>query len=174
MIVREELPRRKPHVRLAKASRKMERRLSMADKRANTIRAVYGKTEDRYLELVRRFPLRPLRSDADLDAAIAVLDGLIDRPALSAPEQDYLDVLSDLVEAYETETIAMRPVGDADLLRFLIDQNGITQATAATNSGIAESTVSEVLAGKRKLNRTQIAKLARYFHVEPGVFLSES
>ena len=41
-------------------------------------------------------------------------------------------------------------------------------------AGIAESTISAVLGGKRKLNRTQIAKLARYFHVEPGAFLSEA
>ena len=145
----------------------------MARKRATTIRAVYGKTLDRYLDLVRQFPLRPLRTDADLDAAIAVIDTLLDRPALTAPEQDYLDVLSDLVEASETERVPMQPVGDADLLRFLIEQRGVTQATAATGAGIAESTISEVLAGKRKLNRTQIAKLARYFHVEPGAFLSE-
>jgi HTH-type transcriptional regulator / antitoxin HigA len=31
-----------------------------------------------YLELIQRFPLRPLRNDADLDAAIAVIDELID------------------------------------------------------------------------------------------------
>jgi hypothetical protein len=31
-----------------------------------------------------------------------------------------------------------------------------------------------LLAGKRKLNRTQIAKLSMYFHVEPGVFLLAS
>ena len=37
-------------------------------------------------------------------------------------------------------------------------------------TGIAESTISEVLSGKRKLNRTQIGKLARYFHVSPAVF----
>ena len=146
----------------------------MIGKRANTIRAVYGKTEDRYLDLVRRFPLRPLRSDADLDAAVAVMDGLLDRPRLTAAEQDYLDVLSDLVEAYEAETIPMRPVGDAELLRFLIEQKGITQAAVAAGTRIAESTVSEVLAGKRKLNRSQIAKLARYFHVEPGAFLFAS
>jgi HTH-type transcriptional regulator/antitoxin HigA len=77
-------------------------------------------------------------------------------------------VLSDLVEAYEAERIPMRPVGDAELLRFLIEQKGITQAALAAGTRIAESTVSEVLAGKRKLNRSQIAKLARYFHVEPG------
>jgi len=133
-------------------------------------RAVYGKREDRYLELVRRFPLRPLRSDADLDAAVAVVDSLIDQDELSAPEQDYLDVLSDLIEAYEDETVPIKPVGDAEMLRTLIEAKGVTQAQAAKEAGIAESTVSEVLTGKRKLNRTQIGKLARYFHVGPGAF----
>jgi HTH-type transcriptional regulator/antitoxin HigA len=143
----------------------------MARKQPTTIRAVYGKTEDRYLDLVRQFPLRPLRTDTDLDAAIAVIDALIDQPALTAPEQDYLDVLSDLVEDYESETVRMQPVGDSDLLRFLIEQKNVTQAETATGAGIAESTISEVLAGKRKLNRGQIAKLAKYFHVEPGAFM---
>jgi HTH-type transcriptional regulator / antitoxin HigA len=133
-------------------------------------RAVYGRREDRYLDLVRRFPLRPLRSDADLDAAVAVVDELLDRDDLSDPEQDYLDVLSDLIEAYEAEAVPIRPVGDADLLRFLIAGRGTTQAAVAKGAGIAESTISEVLAGKRRLNRAQIGKLARYFHVEPGAF----
>jgi HTH-type transcriptional regulator/antitoxin HigA len=144
----------------------------MAGKEENTLRAVYGKRKDRYLELVRQFPLRPLRNDSDLDAAVEAIDRLVDQSTLTTPEQDYLDVLSDLVEAYETETIRMRPVGDADLLRFLIEQKKVTQATVAAGSGIAESTISEVLAGKRKLNRPQIAKLSRYFRIEPGAFLS--
>jgi HTH-type transcriptional regulator/antitoxin HigA len=131
---------------------------------------VYGGQEDRYLELVRRFPLRPLRSDADLDAAVAVVDELLDRDHLSDAEQDYLDVLSDLIEAYEAEAVPIRPVGDADMLRFLIENRGTTQAKVAKEAGIAESTISEVLAGKRTLNRSQIGKLARYFHVEPGAF----
>ena len=59
----------------------------------------------------------------------------------------------------------------ADLLRFLIEQKGVTQTEAAIGARIAESTISEVLSGKRKLNRTQIGKLARYFNVEPGSFL---
>jgi HTH-type transcriptional regulator/antitoxin HigA len=132
---------------------------------------LYGKREDRYLELVRRFPLRPLRTDADLDAAVSIIDSLIDQDDLSAPEQDYLDVLSDLVEAYDAEAVPMTPVGDADMLRFLIEQKGVTQYETAAGAGIAESTISEVLSGKRKLNRTQIGKLARYFHIEPGAFL---
>jgi HTH-type transcriptional regulator/antitoxin HigA len=135
-----------------------------------TSRAVYGEAEDRYLELIRLFPLRPLRTGTDLDAAVAVIDSLIDQDELAPPEQDYLDVLSDLVEAYEAETIPIAPVGDADVLRFLIEQKGVTQAEVARSTKIAESTISEVLAGKRTLNRTQIGKFARFFHVEPGVF----
>jgi HTH-type transcriptional regulator/antitoxin HigA len=143
----------------------------MTKKRDTTsTRALYGKREDRYLELIRAFPLRPLRTDADLDAAVEMIDSLIDQDKLSAPEQDYLDVLGDLVEAYEEETVPIKPVNDAEVLRFLIEAKGVTQAQAAKEAGIAESTVSEVLAGKRKLNRTQIGKLARYFHVAPGAF----
>lgn len=138
------------------------------------MRAVYGKTEDRYLDLVRQFPLRPLRSGADLDAAVAVIDRLIDQPKLSAPEQDYLDVLSDLVEAYEAQAVPIQPASDAELLRFLIEQKQVTQANVASAAGIAESTISAILSGKRKVNRAQITKLARYFHVEPAVFLQKA
>lgn len=137
---------------------------------AGSIAAVYGAGQDRYLELVRRFPLRRLQSEADLDEAIRVIDGLLDQEALTPAEDDYLDVLSDLVEAYEDVHHPMDPVSDADMLRFLIENKAMTQAQVAKGAGIAESTISEVLAGKRKLTRGQIGKLARYFKVEPGVF----
>ena len=47
---------------------------------------------DRYLELVHRFPLRPIRSDKELDQAIRVLDSLLDRTRLEPEEKDYLEV----------------------------------------------------------------------------------
>jgi HTH-type transcriptional regulator/antitoxin HigA len=141
-------------------------------KREATTRSKRIGVEDRYLDLVRRFPLRPLRNGADLDAAVEMIDSLLDQSRLSQAEQDYLDVLSDLVESYENEHVSIRPAGDADLLRFLMEQKGVTQAAVAAESGIAESTISEVLTGKRELNRTQIVKLSRYFHIEPGAFLT--
>lgn len=137
---------------------------------AGSIAAVYGAGQDRYLELIRRFPLRRLQSEADLDAAIVVINELIDQDALAPPEDDYLDILSDLVEEYEDEHHPIDPVDDADMLRFLIENRRITQSQLARDVRIAESTISEVLAGKRKLNRTQIGKLAAFFKVEPGVF----
>ena len=50
---------------------------------------------DRYFELITRFPLRPIRSDDELERAIAVVNPLIDQPELSADEDAYLEVRED-------------------------------------------------------------------------------
>jgi HTH-type transcriptional regulator/antitoxin HigA len=140
----------------------------MAGRRTQTRSA---RASDHYLALVRRFPLRPIRSEAELDAALAVIDALTEREDLDPGEADYLDVLSDLVERYEDQAHPIRAASDAELLAFLIDQRGVKQVQVARATGIAESTLSEVLRGKRQLTRGQIAKLAGYFRVEPRVFL---
>lgn len=125
----------------------------------------------RYLELVRLFPLRPIRSDTDLDAAIAVVNSLIDREELSPDESDYLEVLGDLVEKYESDKHPLPPVSDADMLRHLMEARDTTQSAVATETGISVSTISEILSGKRGLNRRHIEALARHFHVSPAVFI---
>lgn len=139
--------------------------------RQNTnLTTVYGKHGDRYLELIRRFPLRPIRTEAELDDAIRVIDGLIDQGTRSRAEEDYLDVIGDLVIAYEDVHYPDEPVSDADMLQSFLEDWRVTQSEVAKAAGIAESTISEVLSGKRKLTRRQIGKLARYFKVDPGVF----
>ncbi|HKI38178.1 MAG TPA: helix-turn-helix domain-containing protein [Gemmataceae bacterium] len=125
---------------------------------------------DKYLALVIQFPLRPLRTEDDLDRAIAVIDSLLDRDPLAPEEEDYLDVLSDLVERYESAEHPQGPVSDADMLRHLIEAKEVTQADVAQATGIAESTVSAVLSGKQKLSRSHVGRLARYFAVSPAVF----
>jgi HTH-type transcriptional regulator/antitoxin HigA len=77
--------------------------------------------KDPYFELVARFPLRPIHSDKQLDEAIGIVDSLLDRGNLAPGEEDYLDVLGDLIERYEGEAHPMAPVSDAEMLRHLID-----------------------------------------------------
>ena len=127
---------------------------------------------DVYFELVQRFPLRHLRSDRELVAAIDMLKALLIRGDLAPGEQDYLDVLTDLIGAYEDETHPMPEVSDAAMLGHLIDARGVTQSRLSAEVGISMSTISEVLHGKRQLNRKQITSLAQYFKVDPGVFLA--
>jgi HTH-type transcriptional regulator/antitoxin HigA len=123
-----------------------------------------------YLRLIQGFPLRPIRSEAELDRAIALINRLLDRDDLDAAEADYLDVLGDLVEKYEEVHYPMGDVSDGKMLAFLIEQKGVKQADVARATGMMTSTICEVLKDRRQLTRAQIAKLAAYFHVEPGVF----
>jgi HTH-type transcriptional regulator/antitoxin HigA len=126
--------------------------------------------QDRYLDLVLRFPLRPLRSEDDLDKAVGIVDSLLDRRDLAADEEDYLDVLGDLIERYESQAHPMPTVSDAEMLHHLIEAKGVSQTDVSDATGIADSTISEVLKGKRSLNRGHIGKLANYFSVSPDVF----
>lgn len=133
-------------------------------------KAKLGKARDRYLDLVMRFPLRPLRSSKDLDEASAMIHRLLDCGNLDEGEKDYLDVLSDLVAKYEEEHHPIPPASDADMIRFFLDLRDLNQAELARRTKIAESTISAVLSGKRRLNRLQIGILAEFFQVDPGVF----
>ena len=125
---------------------------------------------DHYLRLVHAFPLRPIRNDDELSRAITFVDTLIVRGDLDPGEQDYLDVLADIVEKYEDEAHPMPPVSDAEMLRHLIEAQDITQTKLATDLEIADSTISEYLAGKRSPTRKHIGQFCKYFSVESTVF----
>lgn len=126
---------------------------------------------DHYLRLVREFPLRPLRTNDELACAIAVIDSLIVRGDLDGGERDYLDILADIVEKYEDKVYPMPAVSDAEMLRHLIEARDVTQTRLAADLEIADSTISEYLAGKRTPNRRHIGLFCRYFSIEPTVFL---
>jgi HTH-type transcriptional regulator/antitoxin HigA len=125
---------------------------------------------DTYLRLVKRFPLIHLRDEAHLDEALAVIDGLLRRDR-DPGAQEYLDVLTDLVAAYEDEHVPMPDVSEADVLRELIRSHGLSQTELARTVGMAQSTISAVLTGARSLTKGQVLKLARFFGIGPAAFL---
>lgn len=128
-----------------------------------------GKPRDRYFELVRMFPLISIRSESELKAAQKVISQLFAQGELSPGEELYLDALGDLVAAFEDKHHAIDPPSDAAMLRHLMEARGITQAELHAETGIAKSTISEILAGKKPFSRRIIRTLADYFHVEPGL-----
>jgi HTH-type transcriptional regulator / antitoxin HigA len=107
----------------------------------------------------------------ELVRAIAMIDRLLDRDELAGDERDYLDVLSDLVERYEDQRYPVERVSGVDALRHLVESGGKTRATVAAEAGLPESTLSEVLLGRRRLNTRHISILARYFRIDAGIFL---
>jgi hypothetical protein len=60
--------------------------------RTRTISAPrHGTTPPDYLDLIKRFPIRALRSERDHFEAGAILDELIGRDDLSEGQRDYLE-----------------------------------------------------------------------------------
>jgi HTH-type transcriptional regulator/antitoxin HigA len=134
------------------------------------IKATARRVPDTYLKLVKRFPLIHIRDDGHLEEALGVLNELL-RNNQDKGHQEYLDVLTDLVAAYEDEHVPTPDVSEADVLRELIRTNGLSQTELAKVVGIAQSTISAVLTGGRSLTKGQILKLARFFGVAPAAFL---
>ena len=134
------------------------------------VKAATSRVPDTYWKLVKRFPLIHIRDETHLDEALAVLDRLL-RQDRDVGAQAYLDVLTDLVAAYEDEHVVTADVSEADVLRELMRSNGLSQMELAKAVGIAQSTISAVLTGARSLTKGQILKLARYFGLSPAAFL---
>lgn len=128
--------------------------------------ALKKKDRDSYLELVMRFPLASIKSDEHLAEAQAVIDGLLCEGELDHGEEVYLDALSDLVGTYEHAHHAIEPASDADMLRHLLEAKGVTQTQLSREAGLAKSSLSEVLSGKKAFSRQMIRKLADYFGVD--------
>ena len=77
-----------------------------------------------------------------------------------SPEDDEAEVLTVLIEAYERERWPERAIDPVAALRFHMDRLGLSQADLVPYMG-ANSRVSEVLGGKRKLTAEMIARLSR-------------
>ena len=131
-----------------------------------------GKVLDDYLDLVMKFPLASLKSEEQFQDAAVVMDQLLAKGKLRAGEEMYLDALSDLVAAYEDAHWPIEPASDAQMLRHLMEAKGVTQAELHRDTGLAKSSVSEVLAGRKPFSRQMIRKLADYFKVDVSVLAS--
>jgi HTH-type transcriptional regulator/antitoxin HigA len=119
-------------------------------------------------------PLRVIRSEDEYERAIATLDRVSDRGnGRSTDETEYLLALAVFVERYEVDHHPIPAATGAEMLRYLIETHGFTQSDVAGRTGLADSTISEILAGKRKLSVKHIELLARFFTVKAAVFLDE-
>lgn len=112
--------------------------------------------------------VHPIRSTRDLRDALARIDALWGAKS-GTPESDELDVLADLVEAYENRHHPIGPGSGLRALKHLMQANELTQKDLPEIG--SQGVVSEILTGKRALNVRHIRALAARFKVSPAVFL---
>jgi len=115
----------------------------------------------------------PITSERQHEEYLAVLDKLANKENPTRDEEKYAGVLMTLIEAYEEEHHSIPDAGPVEILRTLMDANGLRQKDLVPIFA-SESIVSEVLRKKRALNKTHIQKLSKRFHVSPAVFFSRT
>jgi HTH-type transcriptional regulator/antitoxin HigA len=120
-------------------------------------------------EMIRRGAPRLIHSDEELAEYTEALFALTAKADPTPDEEEAIELMTLLIDRYESGHFPVPAAEPADVLRFLLEQNGLSQRDVAPELG-SESTVSLVLSGKRQLNRDHIARLSRRFSVSPAVF----
>ena len=104
--------------------------------------------------------LKLIRTERDYRAALRDLGAFFDRnPDTAAQdEQDYYEVLAQLVHSYETKHHAVLPPAPIEAIRFRMEQQGLDVKDMADTIG-QPNRVYEILNGKRPLSLAMIRRL---------------
>jgi HTH-type transcriptional regulator / antitoxin HigA len=115
---------------------------------------------------------RPIHDKIDLQNATEIVDFLSGHK-LNGDQEDYLDLLSDLVAEYEDEHLPFktRKISGAALLAYLLEENGLNASDLSRILGTDRTLGAKILRGERNLTAEHMKKLGRRFAVDPGLFL---
>lgn len=123
-----------------------------------------------YADLLARTLPSVIHSEKENERYLAMLEDLDQKPKLSPAEQRLAELLTLLVENFEEKAYSLKPASPTEILRELIEANGLKQKDMIDVFG-TPSIVSEVLKAKRGLTVEHIKRLCRRFNVSPEIFL---
>lgn len=125
-----------------------------------------------YADLVVKVLPTAIQSEEEYELMLENINELMSKgeTQLLPEEERLLETLAILVEAYEDEHYPMPELAPNEILKYLMEENGLKQSDLLHvfgSSGIA----SEVVNGKRAISKTQARKLAEHFKVSVELFI---
>jgi HTH-type transcriptional regulator / antitoxin HigA len=123
-----------------------------------------------YAALLAKIPPRVIRSAEQNEEYIAALYELEQRHRRwTEAERELADLLTLLIEDFEEKNYQLPKASPLQVIAFLMEQHGLKQKDLVDVFG-TPSIVSEVMNGKRELNKEQIRRLSERFDVSPELF----
>ena len=116
--------------------------------------------------------VKPIRNEADYDAAMADVAALWGAPS-STPEGDRLEVLATLIDAYEAKHHAMDAPDPIEAIIFRMEQQGLTRKDLEDIIG-TRTRIAEVLNRKRSLSIAMIRRLHDRLGISAEVLIRPS
>jgi len=115
--------------------------------------------------------IRPLHTEEDYNAALAVVSKLVDAdPAPGTPDGDSLDILSMLVERYEEEHFPIERPDPVEAIKFRMEQAGLSVVDMKPYIGNTNR-VYEILSGRRPLSLQMIRRLHSGLNIPAEVLI---
>jgi HTH-type transcriptional regulator/antitoxin HigA len=112
-----------------------------------------------------------IRTEPENEYFTSVLEELDERfDQLSAGERELADLLTVLIEDFESKHYQLPKASPLEVIRFLMDQHSLKQRDLLDVFG-NPSVTSEVLSGKRELSKEHIRRLADRFSVPADMLL---
>ena len=115
--------------------------------------------------------IRPIKSEADYDSALAVIDNLMG-VAPNTPESDELEILVALVEAYEAKHWPIDAPDPIAAIEHVMEARGLRQKDFAELIG-SQPRASEVLKRRRPLTLAMIRALSANWNLPADVLVRE-
>ena len=115
--------------------------------------------------------VKPLRTDEDLDKALARVDEIFHAEP-GTPEADELDILASLIQVYENKRYPTATPSPIDAIEFEMDQRGLTRRDLIPLIG-SGAKVSEVLSGKRGVTMAMARALNKHLRIPAEILLQE-
>jgi antitoxin component HigA of HigAB toxin-antitoxin module len=130
-----------------------------------------SKVPKTYAGLMALHLIRPIRDQVDASNAAEVIDLLAGRK-LNAEQADYLDLLSDLYEKWESTQFPIARATGAELLRLVLAERQEGATDLAKLLEIDASLGYRLLRGERQLTAAQIRKAADAYGLDPAALLA--
>ncbi len=124
---------------------------------------------DKYLELLKQYPPRPIDNEEDLEMMQQVINRLLDKPQLTAEEREYLNVLGALIYEYEENQEPIPDIYGLELLKFILEERNL-QKQDLLSIFESKSTLDDILGGQQDLTPIYIQKLANFLNISPDLF----
>ena len=124
-----------------------------------------------YAAVMAKYAPKVIRTEAENEYYTSVLQELDARfDELNEAERDFADLLTLLIEDFESKHYQLPKASPLEVIRFLMDQHSLKQRDLLDIFGNA-SVTSEVLSGKRELSKDHIRKLAGRFSIPADMLL---
>jgi len=115
--------------------------------------------------------IKPIKKEKDYQQALKRLEQIFDAKK-GTEKGDELEILSILIDNYESEKFPIGMPDPIEAIKFRMEQMGMKQKDLAEVVGF-KSRVSEILNKKRKLTLEMIRKISASLHIPTDVLVQE-